>query len=91
MSEHRHPVYVPGCYRCDLSRDEVRMTVDRTYFQIGARSMSDVRKWLADAWDAGYSAGLTDESAGNVSCRDCATTNPYRPAPADPTLEGTPA
>lgn len=25
MSDHLHPTYVPGCYRCDLSRAETRL------------------------------------------------------------------
>lgn len=23
MTSHLHPVFVPGCYRCDLNRDEL--------------------------------------------------------------------
>jgi len=50
----------------------------RYVFGISQPTANQLGEWLAEAWDAGYSAAATDESAGNVACPDCATTNPYR-------------
>jgi hypothetical protein len=49
MSErvaHDHTAYVPGCFRCDLSRDEVR--VDRDALIAAAKEAAQSRGWITE-------------------------------------------
>jgi len=34
MNEHLHASYVPGCFRCDLSRDEVDTLADEAMEEV---------------------------------------------------------
>ena len=53
MSDHTHTQYVEGCFRCDLSRDEVGITVTDEMIEqgaaevllVGAAAMPDWRLW----------------------------------------------
>jgi hypothetical protein len=49
MSErvaHDHAAYVPGCFRCDLSRAEVR--VDRDALIAAAKEAAQARGWITE-------------------------------------------
>lgn len=70
MNEHRHPTYVDGCYRCNLSQDEVE--VDHNAMREAIMSdLSDLERQLADAnaradaaeADRDRHANLLDENA----------------------------
>ena len=40
MTQHLHATYVPGCYRCELSRDEVRHQPAATRLEQIVRAVS---------------------------------------------------
>lgn len=46
MTEHRHRQHVPGCFRCDLSREEVREYVEST------PDTNEIRESFVDAFPA---------------------------------------
>lgn len=56
MSEHDHREYVEGCFRCDLSSEEV--------------ITSPIRIALAAAWEAGYTRGTIGRPAENPYSRE---------------------
>jgi len=50
VSAHTHTDYVPGCFRCELARDEITGLTNTTE-----------REW--QAWCAGYDQGYEDRKA----------------------------
>ena len=50
MSDHTHSQYTAGCYRCDLSRDEV--TSGYTTKEMVEQAALMVHRWMCeDSWD----------------------------------------
>jgi len=61
VSEHRHSTYVPGCYRCDLSKDEARDALSDEVFDL--TTALDAIRAVADEYAAN---GPADVSLGDV-------------------------
>lgn len=71
MSEHRHPIYVDGCYRCELSRDEAREaareSIDDVLDELGRLVL-----WKREAttvlnlWDDAYERAQIEGHLGQV-------------------------
>lgn len=91
MTDHTHSQYVAGCYRCDLSRDEVAsgyvtaamIEEDlRDHYMRSARAAlaavlpGIIQQAKAEAWEEGHASGCADPYAKYGEC-GCGP-NPYR-------------
>ena len=81
MTPHTHTTYTPGCYRCELSRDEATPPVEPTPTEpmtdvTGPEPLSDEQLTLLRATtvtDAIWTTGKSDVVARDLSARYLAT------------------